>query len=247
MNTSEENEIKKEFQLERVIFFSDAVFAIIITIMVLDVKVPELTHGASEKATIDAFIELLPKLIAYIVSFFAIGNLWMRHLRIFSFLKDYNMTLVAINLLFLFSISLFPFALSFVFSNSHVMQYSWGAYTYIGLLYFTIFTQTLLVGYLVKNQATLCINSKEIDKVFKWKIRWLNFFAMPGFVLIVTCVHYFNLSQYVVYGAVAAYIILVRRLKKKYYPDEKKLTLASVYGNIRRAKPKAGKKDEQIA
>ena len=41
MNVSDENEIKKEFQLERLIFFSDAVFAIIITIMVLDIHLPE--------------------------------------------------------------------------------------------------------------------------------------------------------------------------------------------------------------
>jgi uncharacterized membrane protein len=51
MNHTDENEIKKEFQLERLIFFIDAVFAIIITIMILDVKLPEaLIHPTEEES-----------------------------------------------------------------------------------------------------------------------------------------------------------------------------------------------------
>src|ERR1700744_5620289 len=115
MNVSDENEIKKEFQLERLIFFSDAVFAIIITIMILDVKLPEQLIHPTEDESKQAFIDILPKVIAYAFSFCIVGSFWMRHLKIFSFRKDYHVQLIALNLLFLFSVSLFPFALSFAF------------------------------------------------------------------------------------------------------------------------------------
>src|ERR1700761_5997170 len=117
MNISEEHEIKKEFQLERVILFSDAVFAIIITIMVIDIKLPEGIHHANAAQVREAFRGLIPKLVAYSISFFLIGNFWLRHLKIFSFLRDYNTTLIIFNLIFLFSISLFPFAVAFVASG----------------------------------------------------------------------------------------------------------------------------------
>jgi uncharacterized membrane protein len=94
MNHNEENEIKKEFQLERLIFFSDAVFAIIITIMILDVKLPEALIHPTERESKDAFLHILPKVIGYALTFFVIGSFWMRHLRVFSFLKSYNMQLI---------------------------------------------------------------------------------------------------------------------------------------------------------
>src|ERR1700761_2107778 len=146
MDVNEELELKKEFQVERLIFFSDAVFAIIITIMVLDIKIPE-TPDAAKLSDLD----ILPKVSAYGFSFFAIGVFWVSHLRIFSFIKDYDIPLLAINLLFLFSVSLFPFGLSSFLSGSHALRHSWGLYNYFGVMSFTFFTQTLLSGYIVKN------------------------------------------------------------------------------------------------
>jgi uncharacterized membrane protein len=101
MDIKEGDEIKKEFQLERVILFSDAVFAIIITIMVLEIKLPEgLRHAGSEKIR-EAFIELIPKLGGYITAFFFVtGMFWSKHLKLFSFLKDYTTTLITYNLIF---------------------------------------------------------------------------------------------------------------------------------------------------
>ncbi len=155
---------------------------------------------------------------AYVISFFAVGNIWMKHLRIFSFLKDYDMKLVGINLLFLFSVSLFPFALSFVFSSSHVMHYTWGIYTYLGIIYFTIFTQSLLAGYIAKNKEKLCVKAPEIDGVFSnWRIRLLNIFLLPVFIVLVICNTYFGLSQYTIVALFVVYIALIRRTKKKYY------------------------------
>src|ERR1700744_717748 len=221
MNHTDENEIKKEFQLERLIFFSDAVFAIIITIMILDVKLPEALIHPTEDESKKSLLEILPKVFVYAISFNVIGSFWMRHLRIFSFLKDYNSQLVVLNLIFLFSVSLFPFALSFIFTSSYIMQYTWGIYTYVGIVYFAFFTQTLLIHYLIRNKEILCFKTDEIESALQWKIRRLSYLAIPAYAVIILCANYFYVNKYVVFALLILYGLVVRILKKKWYPDYK--------------------------
>jgi uncharacterized membrane protein len=217
MSTSEKNEIKKEFQLERITFFSDAVFAIIITIMVLDVKLPEITQQADG----NVFILILPKLTAYSFSFFIISTFWMRHLRIFSFLKDYDMRLVTINLFFLFSVSLFPFALSFVFDSKHLVRHVLGLYVYSGIFFLAFLSQTLLIGYLVVNNEKLCVKDNNIETLLKWKTRRVNLLAFPVFIIGLVIVGYYNLSEYIMLVTVMAYTVLMRIMDAHYYPRSK--------------------------
>ena len=234
MNTEVEKEIKKEFEVERLIFFSDAVFAIIITIMILDVKLPEALIHPTEDESKRAFVHIIPKLGAYAASFLVIGSFWMRHLKVFSFLKDYNKQLLALNLLFLFSLSLFPFALSFAFSSSYIMQYTWGIYTYIGIVYMAFFTQSLLIGYLIRNREALCERPDEMEDILRWKVRRLSLFAVPILFVLMLCAGYFHISMYYVFGSMIGYGILVGRLKKKLYPDHKNddVTLISFFRKV---------------
>ena len=97
MNITEEEEIKKECQWERVILFCDAVFAIIITIMVLEIKLPEGLRHAERKEIRHALLELVPRLFGYVTAFFFVGMFWVKHLKIFSYLKDYSNALIIWN------------------------------------------------------------------------------------------------------------------------------------------------------
>jgi uncharacterized membrane protein len=103
-----EKEIKKEFQLERLILFSDAVFAIAITLLVIEIKVPHL-EVISDGIVLNELLHLLPKFLGFIFSFFIIGIYWTVHHRLFSYLVDYDAKLIWLNILFLFSIALMPF------------------------------------------------------------------------------------------------------------------------------------------
>src|ERR1700712_5704410 len=87
------DEIKKEFQLERMVLFSDAVFAIVITLMAIEIKIPE-TELLTEETLPHLLRHLLPTLLAYAVSFGFIGSIWYQHLKMFSLLKDYDKGLV---------------------------------------------------------------------------------------------------------------------------------------------------------
>lgn len=106
------NELKKEFQLERMILFSDAVFAIAITLLVIEIKIPEI-HEPTDKALLHSLGQLIPKFIGFIISFIFIGLYWTIHHRMFGFVTSYDKKLLRLNLFFLFFIALLPFSTGF--------------------------------------------------------------------------------------------------------------------------------------
>ncbi|QHS56781.1 DUF1211 domain-containing protein [Mucilaginibacter sp. 14171R-50] len=219
MDIKEEEEIKKEFQLERVVLFSDAVFAIIITIMVIEIKLPEgLRHQSHEKVR-EAFIELLPKFAGYISAFFLVAVFWTKHLRIFSYLKDYTKQLIIFNLIFLFFISLFPFGVSLMTETISPKNFE-GLFIYIGIVMLASMTQTLLIWYLIRNAKTLCIRPAEIERNLEWKAQRFNFIAIPVlllYVAVITANHYGPNAYTVGFIIWAAVVSLVR---KKFYPKQ---------------------------
>ncbi|MBS4065281.1 MAG: DUF1211 domain-containing protein [Chitinophagaceae bacterium] len=113
MSQSLHNELKREFQLERLILFSDAVFAIAITLLVIEIKVPELHHDVSDKALLKELGHLIPKFIGFIISFIFIGLYWTIHHRMFGYVTNYSGKLLRLNLFFLFFIALLPFSTGF--------------------------------------------------------------------------------------------------------------------------------------
>jgi uncharacterized membrane protein len=221
MNINEEEEIKKEFQLERVILFSDAVFAIIITIMVLEIKLPESLHHANAEQIREAFSDLIPKFMGYAFSFFLIGSFWFRHLKIFSFLKDYNPTLIVLNLVFLFFVSMFPFAVTFITVDLDIMRYTWGLFTYIGIIFLVTLSQTVLVHYLIKNKS---VKANNMETVLKWKVQRLNYIIVPLCFIWMVLISYFNLDPRSLLYFVGFYGVLVSLLNRKYYPGQKNST-----------------------
>ncbi len=104
------HELKKEFQLERLILFSDAVFAIAITLLVIEIKVPELHEDFSDALLGPELLHLVPKFIGFLISFFIIGLYWTIHHQMFGFVVNYDRKLLWLNLFFLMSIVLMPFS-----------------------------------------------------------------------------------------------------------------------------------------
>lgn len=108
------NELKKEFQLERMILFSDAVFAIAITLMAIEIKVPELHRQLITDHDLGISLSnMIPKFIGFLISFFIIGQYWTVHHRLFGFVENYNLRLMWLNLIFLLAIILMPFSTAF--------------------------------------------------------------------------------------------------------------------------------------
>src|SRR6266480_5612902 len=90
--------------------FSDGVLAIIITIMVLELKVP---HGAD----IAALKPLLPVFLSYVLSFIYLGIYWNNHHHLLHTIKQVSGGILWANLHLLFWLSLFPFATAWIGEN----------------------------------------------------------------------------------------------------------------------------------
>jgi len=103
-----------ELGLERLIFFSDAVFAIAITLLALDIRLPAGGEVPSNAELLAQLLGLWPKYLAYLVSFLAIGTFWLGHHRRFRFIGRYDRGLVTLNLLFLMVIAFVPFPTSVI-------------------------------------------------------------------------------------------------------------------------------------
>ena len=98
-----------ESGLERLVFFSDAVFAIAITLLALDIRLPV---DAAELDNHQLWINLLniwPKYLSFIISFLVIGNFWIAHHHRFRAIVRYNTRLLLLNLLVLMSVAFIPF------------------------------------------------------------------------------------------------------------------------------------------
>lgn len=95
--------------LERMIFFSDAVFAIAITLLIIEIHVPELHRPASDRDYLIALANLSPQFIGFFVSFFVIGAFWAGHHRAFDCARHWSPRLVMPNLMLLCAVAAMPF------------------------------------------------------------------------------------------------------------------------------------------
>ncbi|TXF74936.1 TMEM175 family protein [Chryseobacterium sp.] len=105
-----------KLQIERILFFSDAVMAIAMTLLIIEIKAPHL-HDHSSAEMKRSLNELIPKFISFLVSFFVIALYWKAHHYVFGFVTKYTDRLIWINILFLLSIVIMPFSSAFYSEN----------------------------------------------------------------------------------------------------------------------------------
>ncbi len=118
---------RETVKLERLTFFSDAVFAIAMTLLVIEVRLPEL-HAATDDALGRALVSLLPNYIGFIISFLVIGRFWIGHHRLMSMIASADPALVRANLLLLMAIAFMPFPTA-VLSDHSLLRVAIGFYT----------------------------------------------------------------------------------------------------------------------
>jgi len=95
----------------RVLALSDGVFAIIITLLVLEIHVPDLAAGETLASAMQA---IRPSIIAFLISFVVIAIAWAGHRDLFAHIRRTDRTLVWLNILFLLPLCLLPFGASLI-------------------------------------------------------------------------------------------------------------------------------------
>jgi uncharacterized membrane protein len=95
----------------RVTALTDGVFAIILTLLVLEIHVPELP---SEKGLRQALEEIRPSFVAFAISFIVVAISWIGHRELFAHVRRTDRPLVWLNLLYMFPLCLLPFGASLI-------------------------------------------------------------------------------------------------------------------------------------
>ena len=100
--------------VERFIFFTDAVFAIAITLLALELRMPESADLDSETSVITGLLATIPSFFGYTLSFIVIGAIWATHVRKYRALVEYNKTFVLLNIILLLFVAFIPFPTALV-------------------------------------------------------------------------------------------------------------------------------------
>jgi len=103
---------KSLFSLSRLEAITDGIFAIIITILILTISVPDGDNVSSSKDLNNALLNTLPLIMNYIISFFLISTFWMSHILELKMLKNTNRHHILLNFVYIFFVSLIPFTTS---------------------------------------------------------------------------------------------------------------------------------------
>ena len=110
-------------ELQRAIYFSDAVFAIAITLLVLDIKLPEVSEEQLRTELPSLVLGLTPEFLSFVVTFLVIGFYWLAHHRMFHYINRYDGRLLWINILFLMSVAFLPFPTSVLSNESTTLDF----------------------------------------------------------------------------------------------------------------------------
>ena len=144
----------------RIEAFSDGVFAIAITLLILEIRVPPQTQDGLLR---DALRDLWPSYVAFLASFMTIGVMWLNHHRLFSLITKKDDGLIAFNLLLLLGITWLPFPTALLAEHllgPHVDQQA-AALVYAGSFFAIAIVFNVMWRYAIRRK----IVSEEVNAV----------------------------------------------------------------------------------
>lgn len=152
----------------RIEAFSDGVIAIIITVMIFDLKLQEIP---TNKMVWSELIKLSPKFISYAISFLMLAIMWVNHHQLFHQIKHTDRKLLWYSIHLLFWMSIIPFGTNFIGASPLL----WQASFLYGIIFFmSALSFTILRNYLIKSNLL----HDNINKQSHIKIRNKNRFAL---------------------------------------------------------------------
>ena|SRR3569833_2879113 len=185
--------------------FSDGVFAIIITIMVLELHIPHGDH-------ISELVPLLPAFLSYVISFAYVGIYWNNHHHMIYVARTVNGTILWANLNLLFWLSLIPFVTDWMGEN-HFSQ--WPVILYGVILIMAGLAYTILCRLLIKEAGPDSELAAALGKDWKGKVSVLMYAVAVGLAFLDSRI------SLVIYMLVAAmWLIPDRRIERKVGPEE---------------------------
>jgi len=210
MNHNFQNELKKEFQLERMILFSDAVFAIAITLLAIEIKIPDIAHDlVSDHLLAQKLAQLVPKFIGFFISFMVIAIYWVVHHRMFGYVINYDQRLLWLNMFFLLAVVLMPFSSGF-YSEYVIRQMKIPVVIYICNITFLGIMGLVIWNYIASPKRNLSEGiTPEMSRYFRFRS-----LVPPSAFLLLGIVYLFR-PDIAVYVPILIPVTL--RLVRRYY------------------------------
>jgi uncharacterized membrane protein len=200
---------KLHVKLEHVIFFSDAIFAFSITIVLLSIQVPQLPSNATESDLVTVLWKLLPSFESYAISFAVIGIYWVLYHKVFNMITGSHPLIIGFNLVFLFFITLIS-----IFT---VLNINYGSFHLVFILYTVILTLTgstlaIIWSIAIKTRSIQSDMTPSLTKVFL-----LNSMTPPIVFLISIGISFLSIdiAQYFWLTIFPCRIILGKRFRGK--------------------------------
>jgi uncharacterized membrane protein len=159
-------------EFSRVANLSDAVFAIAMTLLVLTLDVPRVPPDRLAEALVDR----IPQLIAFVVSFALVANIWWAHHKHMALLGSLEPGLIVINLAFLGGVALVPFPTALIGGSPTAHA---AVLPFIALFIVLLFLFLLLI---LRSHAVAAWRRPLPDELFPW-VRGLWILSLAGMVL----------------------------------------------------------------
>jgi len=220
MSENTDKTIHREFELERMILFSDAVFAIAITLLAIEIKFPEIPENFKDVDLGKLFKPTFKELFGFLISFLLIGISWSRHLKMFRYLKAYDDRVIMLNLLSLLFIVIFPFTASGLAhpKEGFVLPYL----IYIGNLTLMFLSNFFLAYYIFKKNPSLSVPEHAVEKNYIYlqnKFVSIAFVSSFTIMLITAISTHFDYDNVLLsFFSLFVFMIIVRRKLNKIKP-----------------------------
>jgi uncharacterized membrane protein len=175
--------------LNRVIFFTDAVFAIVMTLMILDLKPPAFDSPLSNGA---ALRNMASHFFALLMSFAVIGVFWIAHLATTRKIRQFDWPTAVANLTFMFPVCLIPFATAW-WGRDLAAPFPWGMYC--GVMVTSSLGNLALVLAVTRDSGRLMGGITEQERLYR-AARAISPGVALGLGLVLLAAHQLLASQF---------------------------------------------------
>ncbi|HEY9811472.1 MAG TPA: TMEM175 family protein [Halomicronema sp.] len=174
MTEEKNNSVVSTSRLEA---FSDGVIAIVITLLVLEIKVPVIPPEIVSAELPHKLLELMPKFLGYLTSFLVVGTYWVAHHNALSYATQSNRVLVWLNILFLMCLSFIPFptGLFSEYPSQSLASVFYGMTLLITAIIFNILWWYIAYG---GNLVPANVNRQVLDKITRGGLLGLPFYVL---------------------------------------------------------------------
>ncbi|MFQ5986451.1 MAG: TMEM175 family protein [Thermoplasmata archaeon] len=190
------------FRPVRIEALSDGVFAIVMTLLVLEIAVPTLATPVEEGELRAELLELLPEFLGYAVSFVILGIFWVVHHRQFHFVERTDRAFVWINILTLLFVALLPFSTALLsrFPESQTAVFVYGGNLLLAALAISAQWWYATLGHRLVNP--------DLDPTFLRKSRRWAFVA-PAAIAVIIAISFIHVAISLVGFAILAAFFIV--------------------------------------